>query len=62
MTPGEKLRECRGTTSRKEVAESVKISVSALQMYECDTRVPRDVVKQRLADYYNKTVQEIFFT
>nr|DAF29683.1 MAG TPA: hypothetical protein [Caudoviricetes sp.] len=30
-------------------------------MYECGERIPRDSVKVRLAQYYEKTVQSIFF-
>lgn len=58
---GKKLLELRGDKSREEVAEKINISVSALQMYENGQRIPRDEIKVRLADYYNTTVQEIFF-
>nr|DAE59471.1 MAG TPA: hypothetical protein [Caudoviricetes sp.]DAK89788.1 MAG TPA: hypothetical protein [Caudoviricetes sp.]DAZ21113.1 MAG TPA: hypothetical protein [Caudoviricetes sp.] len=30
-------------------------------MYECGERIPRDSVKVKLAQYYEKTVQSIFF-
>lgn len=59
---GERLAVLRGGKSRAEVAESINISVSALQMYENGARVPRDEVKVRLAQYYGKSVEEIFFT
>lgn len=58
---GEKLLELRGNRSREEVSRAVKISISALQMYENGQRIPRDDIKVRLAEYYNTTVQEIFF-
>jgi DNA-binding XRE family transcriptional regulator len=57
----EKLRELRGTRSRECVARALGISVSAVTMYERGERVPRDDVKIKIADYYNKSVQEIFF-
>lgn len=57
----ERLIKLRGSTPREEVARSVGISVSALQMYENGHRIPRDDIKLKLATYYNKTVQEIFF-
>ena len=31
-------------------------------MYENDQRVPRDSIKVKLAGYYKKSVQSIFFT
>ena len=58
---GETLRKLRGSRGRAEVAKAVGISERALQSYECGERVPRDDVKQRLADYYKRTVQYIFF-
>lgn len=59
---GEKLRKLRGNRKPEEVAEAVGISVSALIKYEREERVPRDRVKQRLAEYYGRTVNFIFFT
>ena len=61
MTAGEKLRELRGDKSQEEVARAVMISDSALSFYENGDRTPRDDVKKRLAEYYGKTVGEIFF-
>jgi len=60
---GKKLYELRTELgkSRKEVAEDIGISVSALQMYENGNRIPRDYIKVKLAEYFNTTVQEIFF-
>lgn len=57
----EKLIELRGEKSREEVSKAVEISVSALAMYEVGARVPRDEIKLRLAQFYGKSVQEIFF-
>lgn len=61
MSIAERLVEARGSIPRKAVAEAVQISVSALSMYETGQRVPRDELKVRLAKYYNRTVQELFF-
>lgn len=61
MTTGEKLRKLRGDKSQEEVARAVFISDSALSSYENGDRIPRDDVKRRLAEYYGKTVGEIFF-
>ncbi|MES9695512.1 helix-turn-helix transcriptional regulator [Bacillus toyonensis] len=51
----------RSEKTREEVAESVGISVSTLQMYENGQRIPRDDIKVKLANFYGATVQSIFF-
>ena len=58
---GEKLRELRGNTPRSTVADAVGISNSALQMYECGERIPRDDVKEAIAHYFGVTVGALFF-
>lgn len=57
----EKLRKLRGNRSRQEVADACGISVSALAMYEAGERVPRDEIKIKLARYYNRSINYIFF-
>lgn len=59
---GKRLRELRGDKSREEVAIAVKVTASAICMYEAGQRCPNDEVKIRLADYFNKTVQDIFYS
>lgn len=58
---GERLRKARGSRSRSEIAERAGISVSSLQMYECGERIPRDVVKIRLAHILGVGVAELFY-
>lgn len=58
---GERLRRLRGDRTLKEVSERVGISESALSMYENGARIPRDEIKIKLANYYKKTIQSIFF-
>lgn len=58
---GKRLKELRGDRSRDKVAEAVGISSSALGIYECNKRIPRDDVKKRLADFYNVSIQQLFF-
>lgn len=58
---GKRLAELRGERTQEEVAKAVGISTSALSMYECGERVPRDIIKTRLAKYFKKSVQSIFF-
>ena len=61
MSIAERLIAARGNTPRETVAKAVGVSLSAISMYELGARVPRDEVKVRLADYYGKTVQELFY-
>lgn len=56
-----RLIELRGKASREETAAAIGISVSALQMYENAQRIPKDSIKVRISNHFNKTVQEIFF-
>jgi len=57
----EKLIELRGRQTQKEIADAVGISQSTYAMYETGQRIPSDEIKIRLAEYFKKTVQEIFF-
>lgn len=57
----QRLISLRGNRTREEVAIDLKISYSALQMYENGERIPRDEIKIRIANYFNTTVQSIFF-
>lgn len=58
---GKKLMELRGSKTREEVAIDLKISYSAMQMYENGERIPRDEIKIKIANYYGVSVQSIFF-
>lgn len=57
----QKLIKLRGKQSREKVAKACGISVSALAMYEQGERIPRDDIKIKLAKYYNRSVNFIFF-
>lgn len=58
---GNKLRELRGETPRNEITKALGISRSALQMYECGERIPRDEIKEAIAKYFGVTVGALFF-
>lgn len=58
---GNRLKTLRGDKTIKEVAESLSISESALSMYETGNRIPRDEIKIRIAQYYDRSVQSIFY-
>ncbi len=61
MSFGEKLRALRGDRSQEVMAKELNITKSSLAMYEQNKRVPRDEVKVRIAKYFGKTVQELFY-
>lgn len=62
MVPyGKRLVKLRGEKSQAKVAEDVGIATSTLAMYESEQRVPRDPIKIKLADYFNTSVQAIFY-
>lgn len=57
----EVLYKLRGTRPRAEVASAIGITERALASYERGERVPRDEIKQRIATFYKRSVQHIFF-
>lgn len=59
---GHKLRKLRGEQSAISVANALKISTSALFMYERGERIPRDEIKKRISNYYGKSIEDIFFS
>ncbi len=57
----EMLIELRGDKTLKEVADSLGVTVAALSNYEQGIRTPRDEIKIKIAKYYEKTVEQLFF-
>lgn len=55
------LKELRGERSQEEMAREIGITKSSWAMYERNERIPRDEVKVKIANFFGKTVQEIFF-
>ena len=58
---GEKIEAMIGDKNKKVVADELGISYSALRMYITGQRIPKDEIKIKMAVYFNKTVDEIFF-
>lgn len=60
---GKRLRSLR----KKEmmtiasVADLLGIAPSTLTSYELGVRIPRDKIKKKIANYYGKTFESIFF-
>lgn len=58
---GKKLVALRGKRSQAEVAEAIGVTPSAYSQYERGERIPRDEIKKRIAEYYRRSVNTIFF-
>lgn len=61
MSVGEILKNLRGNRTQSYIASELGITKSSWAMYEKNERIPRDEVKIVIANYFNKSVQEIFF-
>lgn len=61
MPYNEQLKMLRGENSQDEIAKQIGITKSSWAMYERGERVPRDEIKIKIANFFGKTVQEIFF-
>ena len=59
---GTELRALRGGRTQREVAEAVHVTAQAIHKYEIGAMVPADDIKVALANYFDKTVEDIFFT
>ena len=61
---GERLRELRKDAglSQQEVVEKIGVTKMAVSNYEQGIRVPRDAVKVRLADLFEQSIQELFYS
>lgn len=58
---GKKIKELRGDMPVDEFAKEIDISPSAVRMYESGERIPRDEIKLKIARYFGKSIEEIFF-
>jgi DNA-binding XRE family transcriptional regulator len=61
MSIGKKLRELRGKRTKREVAEAIGVSESSYVKYERDERHPNDSTKVKIAKYFGRSVESIFF-
>ena len=58
---GNRLKKMRGDMTVKALADKLGVVPSAVSMYEKGERVPRDKVKIRYAQIFNRSIDEIFF-
>lgn len=56
------LINLRGKTPRFAVAKALRITPQGLGMIERGERIPRPNLMKHIANYYAKTVDELFFT
>lgn len=47
--------------NQADLAKALKTSPAAISMYERGERIPRDEIKLRFAEFYEMTVQELFY-
>lgn len=55
-----KYRAKKGLT-QNELAEELKVTSGAVGMWETGKRVPNLDMAKEIADYFNTTIEEIFF-
>lgn len=55
-----KLRMKKGI-SKTQMADDLGLTVASISYYEKGERIPSDEVKIKMANYFGKSVQEIFF-
>ena len=58
---GDRLRKLRGTKSRADVASALGVTVQALYLWETGQRTPTDAAKIKIADFYRRSVANIFY-
>lgn len=58
---GQRLIKLRGDRSQTKVANDLGVSQNTVASWETGIRIPRDELKMKLSDYYQTTVQAIFF-
>lgn len=60
---GKKLKALRTATglSQDKLGKELEITGAAWRLYELGMRIPNDKIKKRIAVYFKKTVDELFF-
>lgn len=58
---GERLRILRGDKTLEKVGNDLGVSSMAVSLWERGERIPSDVMKVKIANYYGQTVMALFF-
>lgn len=56
-----KLKRVEKDLSQKEIAKELGISREVISKYEIGRSIPKPEVMKKLADYFEMTVDELFF-
>ena len=59
---GKRLRDLRGENTLEYVANGIGVTSMAVSLWERGERVPNDVLKAKLANFFSVSVDDIFFT
>lgn len=58
---GERLRKLRGAKSRADVADALGVTQQAIWLWESGQRMPTDAAKIKIADFYRRSITNIFY-
>ena len=60
---GKRIKDLRiqKNMTAEDLGKALGISSSAVNMYECGQRVPRDEIKISIAEYFGVSVESIFY-
>lgn len=60
---GAKLKELRLSMNltQEQLASILNVGASSIAMYEAEERIPKDALKIKLSEFFDKSVEEIFF-
>ena len=63
MTVGNKISQLRNEkkVTRSDLSKAIGVSRSAIAMYERGERIPKDSIKVKIAAFFGKSVESIFF-
>ena len=61
---GKKIKELRlqKKMTAEDLAKALGISASAVIMYEAGNRIPRDEIKIKIADFFDCSIESIFYS
>lgn len=60
---GKRIKELRTqkNMTAEDLGKALGISTSAVNMYECGQRVPRDEIKISIAEFFGVSIETIFY-
>lgn len=58
---GMRLVKLRGNRTQEQISNAIGVAQSTYCMYETGQRIPSDEVKIKIAKFFKKSVQNIFF-